>query len=136
MFDTIKFKSFCSNKFLACLEKISNRLEDAGEPFAKFMLKVSAVKFALTIVALLITVSLFTYRLHIFDSISVQFSEWTSSSLIAFTLSMIIVKLVVVSVCLASFVLHRNTIDGIILFFKELKQFKIPVVLRKRVRVN
>lgn len=131
-----KIKTFCDHHFFTMLGKMENWLVKVSEPFSRFMFKLTLIKFAITLAVLLTMVTLFVFKLHVFDPLTIEFSGWATSSLIAFTLSLVIVKFVAVSFFVTYFVLKKETVDSIILRFKELKSLKLNVFLRKSIRLN
>lgn len=127
-----KLQGYCSSGFFGMLSSLENWLERVAEPFGRFMLKLSAIKLAVSAIVLLVMLAIFAFRLHVFDSITVQFSQWTSSSLIVFTLFLIMIKFVAVSVCLALFLLKKRTVDSLFLGFRVLKSMELSLLSGKK----
>lgn len=129
--DISALKIYCANRANALVEVLSNRLNNIGESWEKFLPKMFAAKFALILIALLSVATLFVMNINVLVPITTQFSEWASSSLAAFTISIIVMKFVVLSVCLALFTVKRATLDGMLLKFRALKMARLRVVWQK-----
>ena len=122
-------KTYCINKASNLVEVLSIRLDGIGESWVRFLPKIFIFKFALTIIALLTTAILFVSHVDVFEPITAQFSEWVSSSIIAFTISIIVVKLVVVSVCLAMYTFKPATLENVVSRLKGLNKVRFPVYI-------
>lgn len=117
-------------------EALSERFERFAESNERHLAKVFAVKFAVTMAAIVTMGVLFVTRFHVFTPITSRFSEWVSSSLIAFALTVIVVKFAVVSVCLAMFALNRSRRERLLLWCRDLRTVRIPVLIFKKVRFH
>lgn len=77
---------------------IREKIEGAGDTFVNVMMKVSIIKLAVTMIALMIMAVLFFAHLHVFTPITLQFSKWISSPIIGFVVTIIIIKFVGISI--------------------------------------
>ncbi len=99
------------NKIDVLFDKMATKLDWDGASWRKVLTTICVVKFSVSLVSVLAMVFLFVSNIHVFETITSQFSEWLSSSIIAFTISLIFVKLVVVTACIFKFVLKKNLAD-------------------------
>ena len=129
-------KMRCKNKASDIVEVLSKRLDNFGESWARYLPKIFVFKFALTMIALLTIAILFVSRIDVFAPITAQFSEWVSSSIIAFTISIIVVKFVVVSVCLAMYTFKPATLENMVSRFKGLNNVRLPVFIGKKLTLD
>ena len=128
-FNSSKLKLHYLQKLSNAVDVLSKRIDGFGGKNANFISKIFIFKFAITLITVLAMMSLFVSNLHIFASLTTQFNEWVSSSLIAFTISIVAVKLVAVSVCLIMFSLKSSTLENIVISFKNLKSVRLPVFI-------
>ncbi|MGR3219308.1 MAG: hypothetical protein ACUZ8H_05755 [Candidatus Anammoxibacter sp.] len=129
-------KMHCIQRASDFVEVLSRRLDRTGESWVRFLPKIFIFKFALTLVALLITVTLFISHIDLFEPITAQFSEWVSSSIIAFTISIIVVKFVVVAACLAMYAFKPATLENVVARLKGLSNVRFPVFISRRRTLN
>ncbi|GAX59602.1 diacylglycerol kinase gamma [Candidatus Scalindua japonica] len=80
---------------------LSGSMEGSGEKFSDIMMKVSIAKLALALVTLIVMTILLIKHLHVFDPITIQFSEWVTSPIICFILLILMIKFIGLSVGLA-----------------------------------
>ena len=92
-------------------DMLAKKLDWDGKSWRRVLTAICMVKFAVSLASILAMVYLFLSNIHVFEAITLQFSEWLSSSIIAFTISLIFVKLVVVTTCILKFVLKENIFD-------------------------
>jgi ABC-type phosphate/phosphonate transport system permease subunit len=115
---------------------IKKRKKSASETFIKVMMKISIIKLALTMIALMVMAVLFFSHSHAFAPITLQFSKWVSSPLIGFVVTILIIKFIGISVGLTLTILAaRNiTIKDVRLRVKELCKIRLRIFLRKKVQ--
>lgn len=138
---SIATKNFnCSELKIRYLRKLSNaidvlgnKIDGLGGKSVNFISKIFIVKFAITLVTALAMMVLFVSNIHVFAPLTTQFNEWVSSSLIAFTISIMIVKFIVVSICLIVFSFKRSTLENMILTIKNLKNVRLPAIIWDKV---
>jgi len=92
------------------------RLNVTGEKFTRIMMKLSILKLAMAMIALIVMTVLFFNNLDAFEPITLQFSKWVSSPIICFIILVIVAKFVGLGVGLT---LTIMSIKG--LTFKGLK---------------
>lgn len=128
-------KSLCVNKIDFLFDMFSKKLVRVSETsFDLLFVKLSIFKIALTIVALLTVMVLFILHVHIFDPITEQFSGWVSSSIVAFTLSMIIVKVIAVATCLTILTVKKGAAGNLFLRIRNLKSVRFPIIIWEQLR--
>ena len=128
-------KSICVNKTYFLFDMFSKKLARVSETFFDLLfVKLAIFKIALTITALLTVMILFMLHMHIFDPITEQFSGWVSSSIVAFTLSMIIVKVIAAATCLTVLTVKKGAVGNLFLRIKELKPVRFPIIVLERLR--
>lgn len=115
------------------IDVLSKKIDGLGEKSLGFISKIFIVKFVITLITILVMMSLFVSNLHVFSSLTIQFNEWVSSSLIAFTISIIVVKFIAISICLILFSLKQSTLENMILSIKNLKTLRLPAFIWNKV---
>lgn len=123
----------CANKLYNLVEILSKKLEKAGESWVKILPEMFIIKSALVIIVLLAMTTLFVLHIHAFIPITSQFDEWVSSSLIAFAISILIVKFIAISVCLTIFTVKRTTLENIVSRVRDLRKVKLPVIIWRKI---
>ncbi len=80
---------------------VSKNMEGVGDRFTTIMLKLSIIKLAMAIAALVVMTILFFTRLHVLDPITLHFSRWATSPIICFIILIVAIKFVGLSIGLA-----------------------------------
>ncbi len=73
---------------------IKENIEGTGDRFTKIMMRLSIIKLALAMIALIVMTVLLFMHLDAFEPITIQFSKWVSSPLICFIILVIVAKVV------------------------------------------
>ncbi len=104
------------DKWLCAIERVSQSLKTwlvaVSKSLPDILFKISLFKVALSFAGLLTMLTLFLINAHILDPITSQFSDWVSSSIVAFTISIIVVKFVVVLFCLRTMLAGNNRVES------------------------
>lgn len=114
---------------MSFIESLSRKKINALKIFVDTMMKISIIKLAITMVFLIFMTVLFFLHLHALDSVTLQFSKWTSSSLIGFILLIVVVKFIGVSIGITLTILtvKETTLKEVLLRFKGPYKLKLRV---------
>ncbi len=131
-----QLKTSLVGKSVGFIEIIREKEKDALEASTKVMMKLTTIGLAAAIVALIAMMVLFFTHLNSFTPITLQFSEWVSSSFIGFAILIMSVKLVVVSVGLTVTILtvKNTTFKEVRLRFIEACKLRLQVFLRRKLQ--
>jgi hypothetical protein len=135
---TAKNLSVIRTSILTKIEKVAGlvreKTEGAGERFVRIMMKLSIIKLAVAMTTLIVMTVLFFAHLHIFDTITLQFSKWVSSPIIGFIVLIIALKFAAISIGLTLTIMSvkKITFESMRLRLMEYCKLRLGVLIRKK----
>lgn len=127
--------SFMS-KVTGIVTAIKGDCESSRERFLRIMMKLSIIKLVAALITLIVMTVLLIKHLHVFDSITLQFSQWISSPIICFIMFVIAVKFAGISIGLTLTVMSvkKITFENIKFRLREYGKLRLRVFSLKNVQ--